>query len=83
MSLFTELKRRNVLRVAIAYIAAAWLIIQVLETLFSVYELSNAAIQVVVSLLAIGFVPAVIMAWREKAGLSEQRLATFKLDMPQ
>lgn len=34
MSFFNELQRRNVLRVAAAYIVASWLIIQVVETLF-------------------------------------------------
>lgn len=63
MSLFSELKRRNVLRVAAAYIAVSWLLIQVVETLFPVFELSDATIRTVVIVLAIGFVPAVIIAW--------------------
>ena len=33
MSLFTELKRRNVIRVAMAYVALAWLVVQVLDSL--------------------------------------------------
>ena len=33
MTLFSELKRRNVLRVAAAYVAVSWLLIQVVETL--------------------------------------------------
>ena len=63
MSLFSELKRRNVLRVAAAYVAVAWLVIQVTETLFPVFGFSDAAIRGVVILLAIGFLPAVISAW--------------------
>ena len=63
MSLFTELKRRNVLRVAAAYVAVSWLLIQVVETLFPVFGLSDAAIRTVVIVLAIGFVPAVVVAW--------------------
>jgi TolB-like protein/thioredoxin-like negative regulator of GroEL len=63
MSLFRELKRRNVFRVAAAYVAFAWLVIQVVEVLFPVFEISDAAIRIVVILLAIGFVPAVISAW--------------------
>ena len=55
MSLYNELKRRNVFRVAIAYLAGAWLLIEVTETLFPIYELSDAAIRLVVTLLAIGF----------------------------
>ncbi len=63
MSLLAELRRRNVLRVAAAYIAVSWLLIQVVETLFPVFGLSDAAIRAVVIVLAIGFVPAVIVAW--------------------
>jgi TolB-like protein/catechol 2,3-dioxygenase-like lactoylglutathione lyase family enzyme len=63
MSLFAELKRRNVLRVAAAYVAVSWLLIQVVETLFPVFGLSDAAIRTVVIVLAIGFVPAIVVAW--------------------
>lgn len=63
MSLFSELKRRNVLRVAIGYLAAAWLLIQIVETLFPVFELSDASIRLVVILLVIGFPIVVILAW--------------------
>jgi TolB-like protein len=63
MSLFTELKRRNVLRVTAAYVAVSWLLIQVVETLFPVFGLSDAAIRGVVIVLAIGLVPAVVIAW--------------------
>ena len=63
MSFLAELKRRNVLRVAAAYVVAAWLIIQVVETLFPVYGLSDGAIRLVVTLLAIGFVIALVLAW--------------------
>jgi len=37
LSFLNELKRRNVLRVGAAYIVAAWLLIQVAETIFSLY----------------------------------------------
>jgi len=63
MSLFDELKRRNVFRVATAYVIFAWLIIQVAETLFPVYGLSDGAIRTVITVLAIGLIPAVIFAW--------------------
>lgn len=63
MSLFSELKRRNVFRVAAAYVAVAWLVIQVAETLFPVFGFGDAAIRGVVILLAVGFIPAVISAW--------------------
>lgn len=63
MSLFRELKRRNVLRVGAAYVVFSWLVVQVTETLFPVYGLSDAAIRLVVSLLAVGFLPVVVFAW--------------------
>ena len=63
MSLFNELKRRNVFRVGAAYIVAAWLVIQVVETLFPVYGLSNAAIRIVVAILGVGFIPSLILSW--------------------
>ena len=63
MSLFDELKRRNVIRVGTAYVIAAWLIIQVVETIFLNLGLSQDAFRIVVLVLAIGFVPAVIFSW--------------------
>jgi len=63
MSLYHELKRRNVLRVAIAYLAGSWLLIEVSETLFPVYGFSDAAIRLVVTVLAIGFPLLLIFSW--------------------
>ena len=63
MTLFAELKRRNVIRVVAAYVAISWLVIQVAETLFPVFGLSDAATRTVVILLALGLVPVAILAW--------------------
>ena len=63
MSLYHELNDRNVLRVAIAYLAGSWLLVEVSETLFPVYGLSDAAIRLVVTLLAIGFPLLLIVSW--------------------
>ena len=38
MSLYSELQRRNVIRVGLAYVVAAWLIIQVVETIFPAFR---------------------------------------------
>jgi len=59
MSLFAELKRRNVLRVAIAYTAAAWMLIQVADIIFPRLGLSDTAVTNTILVLAIGFIPAV------------------------
>ena len=63
MSLFTELKRRNVIRVAVAYLAGAWLLIQVADTVFPAYGLAPSALTTLITVLVIGFVPAVIVSW--------------------
>ena len=63
MSLWGEIRRRNVHRVAIAYVAAAWLLIQVVETLFPIFNLSDNAVRAIVILLAVGFIPAVVLSW--------------------
>ena len=63
MSLYQELKRRNVIRVATAYVVAAWLVIQVIETIFPAFGFTDRAVRITVIILGIGFVPAVIGAW--------------------
>ncbi len=60
---FEELKRRNVLRVAAAYVVASWLIIQVVETIFPAFGFSDAALRIITIVLAIGLIPALILSW--------------------
>lgn len=63
MSLYHELKRRNVFRVAIAYLALAWLLTEVAGTLFPAFGIPDWGIRFVVIVFALGFVPAVIVSW--------------------
>jgi TolB-like protein len=63
MSLINELKRRNVIRIGAGYVVTSWLIIQVVETIFPIYGLSDRAIRFVISGLAVGLLPALILAW--------------------
>jgi len=63
MSLFNELKRRNVIRVAMAYVVASWLIIQVVETILPAFGYSDVAIRYIVIVLAIAFVPTLVFSW--------------------
>ena len=60
---FEELKRRNVLRVAAAYVVVSWLIIQVVETVFPAFGFGDAAVRSVVIVLGIGLIPALILSW--------------------
>ncbi|MBL0028105.1 MAG: hypothetical protein IPO95_03110 [Rhodanobacteraceae bacterium] len=63
MSLFAELKRRNVIRMAGLYLVGAWLIVQVAATLLPVFEAPGWVMKSLVALLAIGFVAALVFAW--------------------
>jgi hypothetical protein len=63
MSLFEELKRRNVFRVGLAYGVAAWLLLQLTDIVTPILELSDSIPKMVLFLLVIGFIPAVILAW--------------------
>ena len=51
LSFYKELKRRNVYRVGTAYVVTAWLIIQVVETIFRAFGFGNAAVRTVVNLI--------------------------------
>jgi hypothetical protein len=60
---FEELKRRKVIRVLVAYVVASWLLLQIADVLSSVLTLPEWAPKLVFFLLAIGLVPALILAW--------------------
>lgn len=62
-SFFSELKRRNVVRVAVAYIVVAWLGTQIAETLFPAFGTPDWVFKTLVLLVAIGFPFALLFAW--------------------
>ncbi len=62
-SVWGELKRRNVVRVAIAYAIVAWLLIEVSTTTFPMLNLPEWAATLVTVLLLIGLPVAIIFAW--------------------
>ena len=63
MSLFNELKRRNVFRVGIAYIVIAWLLAQVADLAFENFGTPDWAIKTLLFVLVLGFPLAVFFAW--------------------
>src|SRR5881394_2453654 len=60
---FTELKRRNVYKVAVAYAIVGWLLVQVATQVFPFFEIPNWAVRLVVLAIVIGFPIALIVAW--------------------
>ncbi|MEJ2534912.1 MAG: hypothetical protein P8008_05465, partial [Gammaproteobacteria bacterium] len=63
MSLFAELKRRNVFRVGIAYAVAAWIILQATDVVGEILELPAWGGKLILLVLVVGFVLALILAW--------------------
>jgi len=63
MSFFSELKRRNVYRVAALYVIVSWLSLQIADVLSSILALPEWSGKLVFLLLLIGFPIALILAW--------------------
>ena len=60
---FTELKRRNVYKVAIAYAVVGWLLIQIATQVFPFFEIPNWGVRLMVLIIALGFPVALLLAW--------------------
>ena len=66
-SFFAELKRRNVYKVAVAYVVVGWLLVQVATQVFPFFEIPNWVVRVIVLLVVIGFPIALVIAWAFEA----------------
>jgi TolB-like protein len=62
-NIFAELKRRNVYKVAVAYIVAGWALAQGIAQVFPVFDIPNWIVRLIVVLIIIGFPFAFIFAW--------------------
>ncbi len=63
MNFISELKRRNVIRMAGLYLVGAWLITQVAGTILPMFGAADWIARSIVIVLAIGFIPALVIAW--------------------
>jgi len=63
LKLIEELQRRNVIRVAIAYAVASWVLLQIVDVVTPIFELPGWAPKLIFVILAIGLVPALIFSW--------------------
>src|SRR5205085_8392478 len=64
---FSELKRRNVYKVAVAYAIVGWLLVQVATQVFPFLEIPNWVVRLVIALVVIGFPIALVIAWAFEA----------------
>jgi hypothetical protein len=62
-ALFTELKRRNIYKVAVAYAIVAWLLIQAASILLPTFEAQAWVMKVFISAIILGFPVTLIFAW--------------------
>jgi TolB-like protein/Tfp pilus assembly protein PilF len=64
---FSELKRRNVYKVAVAYAIVGWLLVQIATQVFPFLEIPNWVVRLVIALVAVGFPIALVIAWAFEA----------------
>src|SRR5438067_2714364 len=62
-NLFAELKRRNVYKVAVAYIVAGWALSRGIAQVFPVFDIPNWIIRLIVLLIILGLPIALVLAW--------------------
>jgi TolB-like protein/Tfp pilus assembly protein PilF len=62
-SFFEEIKRRNVVRVGVAYGIAAWVLLQVADLVLEAIEAPAWVLQALMLVVALGFIAAVVIAW--------------------
>ena len=62
-SFFGELKRRNVVKVAVAYAIVGWLLIEVASTVFPIVQLPDWTVTFLTMLILFGFPIALILSW--------------------
>ena len=62
-SFFAEVKRRNVYKVAVAYIFAGWALSQGIAQVFPVFDVPNWVIRTIVVMIILGLPVALVLAW--------------------
>jgi TolB-like protein/Tfp pilus assembly protein PilF len=63
VSLYKELKRRNVFRVSVAYVAISWVLLQAVDVILNNIEAPVWIFQTILLVLVIGFIPTVSFSW--------------------
>jgi len=63
LSLFDELKRRKVFRVAIAYVIGAWVFVQAADLVADNFNAPDRVMQMIITLLVVGLPVSLVLAW--------------------
>ena len=60
---FDELRKRNVIKVGVAYLVGAWLVLQFADIIFPAIGLPERSITLVLGILVVGFPLALVLSW--------------------
>jgi len=63
LKFYREIRDRNVIKVGIAYLVAAWLVLQLADVVVPALGLPETAVSWVLAALAVGFAIALVLAW--------------------
>ena len=63
MRIFEELKRRNVVRVGIAYLAISWVVLQIIDVVAPILEFPDWVAKMVLLALAVGLAVVLVISW--------------------
>src|SRR5213076_704227 len=62
-TLFAELKRRNVYKVAVAYAVVAWLLLQAASIFFPAFDAPPWVMRIFTIVIVLGFPAALVVSW--------------------
>src|SRR5437016_2604533 len=62
-SFFSELKRRNVYKVAVAYVVVAWLLIQAASIFLPAFDAPSWVMKFLITAIVLGFPIALVLSW--------------------
>ncbi len=79
INFFAELKRRNVYKVAIAYVVGGWALSQGIAQVFPVFDIPNWVVRLIVLLIIIGLPIALALAWMFELTPQGNRLRCCRL----
>jgi hypothetical protein len=80
-SVWEELKRRNVVKVAVAYAIVGWILIEISATVFPILRLPDWTVTFVTMLVLLGFPAVLLLSWAYELtseGVTRARQAKFK-----
>ena len=62
-SVWTELKRRNVVKVGVSYAIVGWLLVEVASTVLPTFDAPRWALQTITFVIILGFPLALVLSW--------------------